>query len=289
MESATIAANGFRFRVPYGTLLCVSDKPLHGEIKLPGMANHFYRERVDQHLRIGMRAIELLRAGGRRPAAQPQAAQLRRGRVPVGRAGVQAFVQAPSALDKPPFIIDRHADRSRATSRRSASTTRWRCSTSSSAPPSSIRMPPRCAGSTAASPSGCRSSPATGARSRAARGRSASAWRASSSSCCHKPRGWMDQPHGRTARPQTPTAPATRLTRRRAADDDERFIVGLVLTYYRRHPRARPHPPARPARRGAAAPAAAPAAPATGHAPRATTRQLWSKAAAAVAPLKRKR
>ena len=64
MESATIAANGFRFRVPYGTLLCVSDKPLHGEIKLPGMANQFYRERVDQHLRIGMRAVELLRAEG---------------------------------------------------------------------------------------------------------------------------------------------------------------------------------------------------------------------------------
>jgi AMP nucleosidase len=64
MESATIAANGFRFRVPYGTLLCVSDKPLHGEIKLPGMANHFYRERVDQHLRIGIRALELLREAG---------------------------------------------------------------------------------------------------------------------------------------------------------------------------------------------------------------------------------
>ncbi len=64
MESATIAANGFRFRVPYGTLLCVSDKPLHGEIKLPGMANTFYRERVDQHLRIGMRAIDLLRRQG---------------------------------------------------------------------------------------------------------------------------------------------------------------------------------------------------------------------------------
>ena len=61
MESATIAANGFRFRVPYGTLLCVSDKPLHGELKLPGMANTFYRERVDQHLRIGLRAIERLR------------------------------------------------------------------------------------------------------------------------------------------------------------------------------------------------------------------------------------
>jgi AMP nucleosidase len=64
MESATIAANGFRFRVPYGTLLCVSDKPLHGEIKLPGMANHFYRERVDQHLRIGICAIDRLREGG---------------------------------------------------------------------------------------------------------------------------------------------------------------------------------------------------------------------------------
>jgi AMP nucleosidase len=64
MESATIAANGFRFRVPYGTLLCVSDKPLHGEIKLPGMANQFYRERVAQHLRIGLRAVELLRRRG---------------------------------------------------------------------------------------------------------------------------------------------------------------------------------------------------------------------------------
>ena len=61
MESATIAANGFRFRVPYGTLLCVSDKPLHGEIKLPGMANQFYRDRIDQHLRIGVRAIDHLR------------------------------------------------------------------------------------------------------------------------------------------------------------------------------------------------------------------------------------
>ncbi|TWB13786.1 AMP nucleosidase [Nitrospirillum bahiense] len=64
MESATIAANGFRFRVPYGTLLCVSDKPLHGELKLPGMANHFYRARVDQHLAIGMLAMELMRENG---------------------------------------------------------------------------------------------------------------------------------------------------------------------------------------------------------------------------------
>jgi AMP nucleosidase len=61
MESATIAANGYRFRVPYGTLLCVSDRPLHGEIKLPGMADAFYEERVSQHLQIGIRALELLR------------------------------------------------------------------------------------------------------------------------------------------------------------------------------------------------------------------------------------
>ena len=60
MESATIAANGFRFRVPYGTLLCVSDKPLHGELKLPGMASAFYRQQVGQHLEIGIRAMEKL-------------------------------------------------------------------------------------------------------------------------------------------------------------------------------------------------------------------------------------
>jgi AMP nucleosidase len=64
MESATIAANGYRFRVPYGTLLCVSDKPMHGHLKLPGMADRFYRERVDQHLEIGLRAMEMLRDGG---------------------------------------------------------------------------------------------------------------------------------------------------------------------------------------------------------------------------------
>ncbi|MBI1417084.1 MAG: AMP nucleosidase [Limimaricola sp.] len=61
MESATIAANGFRFRVPYGTLLCVSDKPLHGELKLPGMASDFYKTQVARHLLIGVRAMELLR------------------------------------------------------------------------------------------------------------------------------------------------------------------------------------------------------------------------------------
>ena len=62
MESATIAANGFRFRVPYGTLLCVSDKPLHGELKLPGMATEFYKTQVARHLLIGVKAMERLRA-----------------------------------------------------------------------------------------------------------------------------------------------------------------------------------------------------------------------------------
>ena len=61
MESATIAANGFRFRVPYGTLLCVSDKPLQGELKLPGMASDFYKSQVARHLMIGIRAMESLR------------------------------------------------------------------------------------------------------------------------------------------------------------------------------------------------------------------------------------
>ena len=61
MESATIAANGFRFRVPYGTLLCVSDKPLHGELKLPGMATSFYKRQVEQHLLIGIKALESIR------------------------------------------------------------------------------------------------------------------------------------------------------------------------------------------------------------------------------------
>ena len=63
MESATIAANGYRFRVPYGTLLCVSDRPLHGEIKLPGTAAAFYRSRVAQHLNIGLEAMRIMKAG----------------------------------------------------------------------------------------------------------------------------------------------------------------------------------------------------------------------------------
>ncbi|MCP2670973.1 AMP nucleosidase [Maricaulaceae bacterium EIL42A08] len=64
MESATIAANGFRLRVPYGTLLCVSDKPLHGELKLPGAANLFYQRSVSEHLAAGIEAVEILKRQG---------------------------------------------------------------------------------------------------------------------------------------------------------------------------------------------------------------------------------
>ncbi len=66
MESATIAAQGYRFRVPYGTLLCVSDKPLHGEIKLPSQANKFYEQAIAAHLQIGTTACRLLREEGQR-------------------------------------------------------------------------------------------------------------------------------------------------------------------------------------------------------------------------------
>lgn len=81
MESATIAANGFRFRVPYGVLLCVSDKPVHGEPKLRGGANKFYERAIGEHLAIGLKTVEILRAEG------PQALHSRKLR----------------AFDEPPF------------------------------------------------------------------------------------------------------------------------------------------------------------------------------------------
>ncbi len=62
MESATLATQGYRLRVPYGVLLCISDKPLHGEIKLPGAATRFYQRAVGEHLHIGL--------GDHRPAAR---------------------------------------------------------------------------------------------------------------------------------------------------------------------------------------------------------------------------
>ena len=64
MESATVAAQGYRFRVPYGTLLCVSDKPLHGELKMPGPADAFYQRAIGQHLQIGIEALAILKETG---------------------------------------------------------------------------------------------------------------------------------------------------------------------------------------------------------------------------------
>jgi AMP nucleosidase len=64
MESATIAANGYRMRVPYGVLLCVSDKPLHGELKLAGAANRFYERAIGEHMRIGIETMEHLASDG---------------------------------------------------------------------------------------------------------------------------------------------------------------------------------------------------------------------------------
>jgi hypothetical protein len=116
---------------------------------------------------------------------------------------------------------------------------------------------------------------------------------------CHKPPGWMDVPHGPAAAgpadrpPSATTAPAAAESPL-PQDDDERFIVGLVLTYYRRHPqRARTHllellgevlmPGAAPP--AATKPPAGPAAKAP-VAPPEDDRTLWKRG---VAPLKSKR
>ncbi len=61
MESATVAANGFRYRVPHATLLCVSDKPLHGQPKLPSEAKLFYEKSKHQHVAIAIEALSRAR------------------------------------------------------------------------------------------------------------------------------------------------------------------------------------------------------------------------------------
>jgi AMP nucleosidase len=62
MESATVAANGFRFRIPHATLLCVSDKPLHGAPKLPAKAREFYEHSKRQHIAVALAALEQVRS-----------------------------------------------------------------------------------------------------------------------------------------------------------------------------------------------------------------------------------
>lgn len=60
MESAALAANAYRYRIPHGTFLCVSDKPLHGAIKMRFFADEFYRSQIDRHLDLAMDAIKWL-------------------------------------------------------------------------------------------------------------------------------------------------------------------------------------------------------------------------------------
>ena len=60
MESCTIAANGYRYRVPYGTLLAVSDLPLHAVPKLPAGAQAFYSNSKEAHVMCAVRAVEKL-------------------------------------------------------------------------------------------------------------------------------------------------------------------------------------------------------------------------------------
>lgn len=110
---------------------------------------------------------------------------------------------------------------------------------------------------------------------------------------CRKPTGWMDQVHasGSTAQwaAQLPAEPPPDDTSSSPRDDDERFIVGLVLSYYRRHPqRARARlldllsevlaPPPRPP-----APATQPLHPVD------EAQALWQKTRQGVAPLKKRR
>jgi len=107
---------------------------------------------------------------------------------------------------------------------------------------------------------------------------------------CHKPYGWMDQPHDAAAAARDDDAAPSM-----PQDDDERFIVALVLSYYRRHPqRARTRlldllgevltPPAAPDVPSSKATAAAPDKRAGKDAA-----DLWARTQAGVAPLKRKR
>ncbi|MBZ8139074.1 hypothetical protein CLD22_04050 [Rubrivivax gelatinosus] len=123
---------------------------------------------------------------------------------------------------------------------------------------------------------------------------------------CHKPRGWMDVPHDSSVAERA-AAPApsdtAELPDNLPRDDDERFIVGLVLTYYRRHPqRARTRlldllgevltPPSdkAPSRTAGAPSTGAPRAPAQPAAATADeTLELWRRAQTGVAPLKPRR
>jgi len=59
MESATLATNGYRYRIPNATLLCVSDRPLHGKPKLSDEAQHFYENSKQMHIEMVIEALEM--------------------------------------------------------------------------------------------------------------------------------------------------------------------------------------------------------------------------------------
>ena len=118
---------------------------------------------------------------------------------------------------------------------------------------------------------------------------------------CHKPYGWMDQPHDGAPASSVSTLASARpaedndATRTLPQDDDEKFIVGLVLSYYRRHPqRARTRLLDLLGEVLTPSPAPPPASPAKGG-PGATpkkaddTADLWARTLAGAAPLKKKR
>lgn len=71
MESATVATNGYRYRIPFATLLCVSDKPLHGKPKMSGDAQVFYQNSKKLHLKMVIDAVNLIKK--RHPEGLPNA------------------------------------------------------------------------------------------------------------------------------------------------------------------------------------------------------------------------
>lgn len=59
MESATVATNGYRYRIPNATMLCVSDKPLHGKPKLSDDAQEFYEDSKQLHVEMAVKVLNM--------------------------------------------------------------------------------------------------------------------------------------------------------------------------------------------------------------------------------------
>lgn len=61
MESATVAAAAWLGRLPFGTLLRISDLPHHGEVKLTATTQQFFKNTAELQMRVVFRAMEMLR------------------------------------------------------------------------------------------------------------------------------------------------------------------------------------------------------------------------------------